>query len=124
MLVNCIVQDRLALLLSNRRACAPLYTAELSSDSSSVTDCFLLFVVNMAEASQPLEDLVKKAAELFQKNYGSEPTHCAVAPGRVNLIGEHTDYNDGFVLPMALPMVTVAVAKPNQDGNCRLTTNR
>ena len=100
------------------------YTAELSSDSSNVTDCFLLFVVNMAEASQPLEDLVKKAAELFQKNYGSEPTHCAVAPGRVNLIGEHTDYNDGFVLPMALPMVTVAVAKPNQDGNCRLTTNR
>merc|ERR1712012_1127041 len=79
--------------------------------------------INMAEASQPLEDLVKKAAELFQKNYGSEPTHCAVAPGRVNLIGEHTDYNDGFVLPMALPMVTVAVAKPNQDGNCTLPTS-
>ena len=89
-----------------------------------MTDCFLFTIVNMAEATQPLEDLVKKAKELFKKEFGSDPTHGAVAPGRVNLIGEHTDYNDGFVLPMALPMVTVALAKPNQDGQCRLTTNR
>ena len=78
----------------------------------------------MAEPIQPLEDLVKSATDLFKKEFGAEPTHCAVAPGRVNLIGEHTDYNDGFVLPMALPMVTVAVAKPSENGTIRLTTNR
>ena len=39
-----------------------------------------------------------------------EPTLVVRAPGRVNLIGEHTDYNDGFVLPMALPFDTVVAA--------------
>ncbi len=38
----------------------------------------------------------------FQQRYGTDPTHFVRAPGRVNLIGEHTDYNDGFVLPMAI----------------------
>ena len=45
------------------------------------------------------------------QEFGGEPSVCGVAPGRVNLIGEHTDYNDGFVLPMALPMVTVVLGK-------------
>ena len=39
----------------------------------------------------------------YVTNYGNEPTLVVRAPGRVNLIGEHTDYNDGFALPMALP---------------------
>ena len=38
----------------------------------------------------------------FRERYGSEPELVVRAPGRVNLIGEHTDYNDGFVLPMAI----------------------
>lgn len=44
-------------------------------------------------------------AQQFQSTYGSKPTICR-APGRVNLIGEHTDYNDGFVLPVAIDRYT------------------
>ncbi len=42
----------------------------------------------------------------FEELYGSRPSVSALAHGRVNLIGEHTDYNDGFVLPAALPLHT------------------
>jgi galactokinase len=42
------------------------------------------------------------------------------APGRLNLIGEHTDYNDGFVLPIALPYLTTATVTPRSDGRLRV----
>jgi galactokinase len=50
------------------------------------------------------------ASAAFTAAFGSEPTGRWAAPGRVNLIGEHTDYNDGFVLPFALPQRVVAAA--------------
>jgi galactokinase len=56
------------------------------------------------------------AAEAFRTQYGTEPTGLWAAPGRVNLIGEHTDYNDGFVLPFALPQRTVAAVGPAPAG--------
>ncbi|HWS34806.1 MAG TPA: galactokinase [Actinoplanes sp.] len=56
------------------------------------------------------------AQAAFIEAYGTEPAGLWAAPGRVNLIGEHTDYNDGFVLPFALPQRTVAAAGPAPDG--------
>jgi galactokinase len=57
--------------------------------------------------------------EAFRNLYGSEPRLFS-APGRVNLIGEHTDYNDGFVLPMALERATVVAAAPRDDRRVRV----
>ncbi len=56
----------------------------------------------------------------FRRVYSSEPGGVAVAPGRVNLIGEHTDYNGGFVLPCALEFSTKVVYKPRQDRTVRV----
>jgi galactokinase len=55
-------------------------------------------------------------AEQFTKTYGRAPRWIAAAPGRVNVIGEHTDYNDGFVLPMAIELYTVIAAAPSDGG--------
>jgi galactokinase len=56
-----------------------------------------------------------RAAKLFVKAFGSAPRWIASAPGRVNLIGEHTDYNDGFVMPMALDHRTAIAADITDD---------
>ena len=61
-------------------------------------------------------DVAERAAAGFRNAYGSEPDGLWAAPGRVNLIGEHTDYNDGFVLPFALPQRTVAAAARADSG--------
>ncbi len=50
----------------------------------------------------------------FQSRYGGEP-RIYRAPGRVNLIGEHTDYNDGFVMPAAIEFSTLVAAAPRED---------
>jgi len=51
--------------------------------------------------------LQDKITEIFSREFGGAPTQLFSAPGRVNLIGEHTDYNDGFVLPCAIQFETV-----------------
>src|SRR5262245_9023192 len=53
--------------------------------------------------------------QLFTRYFGKEPTLAVRSPGRVNLIGEHTDYNDGWVLPTAIQMGTVVTARPRPD---------
>ncbi|MDD3470303.1 MAG: galactokinase [Thermoguttaceae bacterium] len=54
--------------------------------------------------------------EAFTKIYGTNPTFVARAPGRVNLIGEHTDYNDGFVMPLAIDRAAWIALRPRTDG--------
>ena len=55
----------------------------------------------------------RHAAEtVFTERFGIAPTHLVRAPGRVNLIGEHTDYNDGFVLPMAIDRAVWIALRP------------
>jgi galactokinase len=60
-----------------------------------------------------LDSLVERGADMFAKCFGHTPRWTVAAPGRVNLIGEHTDYNDGFVLPMAIERYTVIAADRN-----------
>lgn len=62
------------------------------------------------EKSISLNDLAKRTAEEFSTRFGRPAKFLVAAPGRVNLIGEHTDYNDGFVLPMAIDRYTVIAA--------------
>jgi galactokinase len=57
-------------------------------------------------------DVAGRAADEFLARYEQTPAGLWAAPGRLNLIGEHTDYNDGFVLPFALPERVVAAAAP------------
>ncbi|MEM6331221.1 MAG: galactokinase family protein, partial [Planctomycetota bacterium] len=60
-----------------------------------------------------LKELVAQAEALYAEQFGRPAQHVVAAPGRVNLIGEHTDYNDGFVLPMAIERyVVIAAGRP------------
>jgi galactokinase len=65
-----------------------------------------------------------QAARWFTEVYGSEPDGVWHAPGRVNLIGEHTDYNDGFVLPFALHQGVRAAASRRDDGMLELRSRQ
>ncbi|WP_308289119.1 galactokinase [Microbacterium trichothecenolyticum] len=60
------------------------------------------------------------ARALFAARFGADPTGTWSAPGRVNLIGEHTDYNDGFVLPSAIQHRTHVALAPRADGVLRV----
>ena len=58
--------------------------------------------------------------QIFSTVFGYKPTHTLQAPGRVNLIGEHTDYNDGFVLPCAIDYQTVIACAKRSDRQVRV----
>ena len=64
-----------------------------------------------------LQELSAHVAAEFQKHYGRPPRWIAAAPGRVNVIGEHTDYNDGFVLPMAIERYAIMAADAPLPGS-------
>lgn len=67
-------------------------------------------------------DGVARASRLFAEAFGDEPTGVWAAPGRVNLIGEHTDYAGGLCLPVALPHRTYVALRPRDDGRVRLVS--
>ncbi len=59
---------------------------------------------------QQKEDLLERARKLFQERFSESPSIWAIAPGRINLIGEHTDYQGGFVFPAAINRYVVLAA--------------
>ena len=66
-----------------------------------------------------IKDKVLKA---FEERFGAPPALLARAPGRVNLIGEHTDYNDGFVLPAAINRAIYVAARPRDDSDVHIVS--
>ncbi len=68
----------------------------------------------MIEATPPLNRLIEQASKLLRERFDAVPTWVSMAPGRVNLIGEHTDYNRGWVLPIAVDRYTVLAAAPGR----------
>jgi len=77
--------------------------------------------VSVVDPGDPAE-LVASVRSAFADRYGEPPATVGRAPGRVNLIGEHTDYNNGLVLPVALPHATYAAARPRADELVRLVS--
>ncbi len=85
-----------------------------------------------------LASIVESTNRRFVERFGVEPIWIGAAPGRVNLIGDHVDYNDGFVLPFAIEKYTVAAAAPvnstsishstvysvQQDSSCDIETGK
>lgn len=70
------------------------------------------------------DSLAERAVREFAGRYGRDAEAVAVAPGRVNLIGDHTDYNDGFVLPMAIDRFTAVAGAPRTDRTNRVGSAR
>ncbi len=64
------------------------------------------------------------ASRSFERHYNRSPTSVGWAPGRVNLIGEHTDYNHGLALPLALPYATFVAAASRNDSRVRIVSEQ
>lgn len=65
------------------------------------------------------QEILKVLKENYSTHFGVQPERIFQAPGRVNLIGEHTDYNDGFVLPCAIDYQTLIAVSPRNDNIVR-----
>ncbi len=76
----------------------------------------------MTEAT-PMSTLADSVSAGFESRFNDAPAGVWSAPGRVNLIGEHTDYNDGFVLPFAIDRRTVLALSPRDDRMIRVASS-
>jgi galactokinase len=68
--------------------------------------------------------LDERARQTFRATFGYPPAAVAVAPGRINVIGEHTDYNEGFVLPTGIDRFAAVALRPRRDGEVVLHSDR
>jgi galactokinase len=64
--------------------------------------------------------LIHKTTDFFQQTFGSEPSKTVLSPGRINIIGEHIDYNDGFVLPAAIDKIICFAFEKNNSNQARI----
>ncbi len=76
--------------------------------------------MNSDVGSARMLSLRQKALKAFEQTFDREPTYWLAAPGRVNMIGEHTDYNDGFVLPSAIDRHVLMAVTPRSDKQVHL----
>src|SRR3954471_12432139 len=66
---------------------------------------------------------VLEAQSVFKKHFGQTPTHTVVAPGRLELLGNHTDYNDGLVMSLAVDKYILIASSPRTDGKVELVSS-
>src|SRR5579859_6112406 len=71
-------------------------------------------------AQSHMTGLAAQAQAAFSEQYSTAPSHVARAPGRINIIGEHTDYNDGFVLPAAIQQAIYVAGKLRSDNTVKV----
>lgn len=64
--------------------------------------------------------LIRQTSELFEQTFQKAPEYIFLSPGRINIIGEHVDYNDGFVMPAAINKYICFAVSKNKDSNCTL----
>ena len=67
-----------------------------------------------------IDERTETVVQAFTQQFGGRPAWVSIGPGRVNLIGEHTDYNDGFVLPVAIKRDVRLALRPRDDGLVRV----
>ena len=67
-----------------------------------------------------MNDVATRARNGFVRAFGGKPAGCWAAPGRINILGEHTDYNNGFALPCAIGYYTVAAVAPSSSPTWRV----
>ncbi|MWV57273.1 galactokinase [Rathayibacter sp. VKM Ac-2754] len=76
----------------------------------------------MTDTSASLDSVAERAVRDFERAYDREPAGVWAGPGRVNLIGEHTDYNEGFVFPFAIDRATAMAVAPREDRVIRIAS--
>lgn len=63
-------------------------------------------------------ELISQVTAFYNECFGATPQHIVLSPGRINIIGEHIDYNDGYVLPAAIDKYVCFAVSPREDGKC------